>query len=205
MNLPALMRGESSRLRRDTLDLAGCRQSRTRPRPWPARYRAGIASIPVLTHGVLFRDKIAPMSQRAVPRFVVWLGYAGLAPFVASTVAFLIAPPRLHGFVLYSLLTYSAVILSFLGAIHWGLAMRDEGVSSRVQLGLSVVPALVGWVALALSPTMSFVVLIVAFVVLYTADTCAARFGLTPTWYPRLRLPLTVVVVLSLIMSAILV
>ena len=57
MNLPALMRGESSRLRRDTLDSAGCRQSRTRSRPWPARYRAGIASIPVLTHGVLFRDK----------------------------------------------------------------------------------------------------------------------------------------------------
>ena len=57
LNLPALTREESSRLHRDTLDEASCRQSRARPRPWPARYRAGIASIPVLTHGVLIRDK----------------------------------------------------------------------------------------------------------------------------------------------------
>ncbi len=145
------------------------------------------------------------MSDRAIPRIVLWLGYAGLVPFVASALALWVAPVRLHGFVLYSLLTYSAVILSFMGAIHWGLAMRDEDVSSPVQLGLSVVPPLVGWVALALSPMMSFVVLIIAFGVLYVADTRAARLGLAPSWYPRLRLPLTVIVVLSLITSAILV
>jgi hypothetical protein len=145
------------------------------------------------------------MSDRAIPRIVLWLGYAGLVPFVASALALWVAPVRLHGFVLYSLLTYSAVILSFMGAIHWGLAMRDEGVSSPLQLGLSVVPPLVGWVALALSPTMSFVVLIIAFSVLYVADTRAARRGWAPSWYPRLRLPLTVIVVLSLITCALLV
>lgn len=136
---------------------------------------------------------------------MVFLGYAGLVPFVASALAFWVAPVRLHGFVLYSLLTYGAVILSFMGAIHWGLAMRDEGVSSPLQLGLSVVPPLVGWVALALSPMMSFAVLILAFAVLYVADRRAARLGLAPSWYPRLRLPLTIVVVLSLIVSAVLV
>ena len=103
------------------------------------------------------------------------------------------------------MLTYAAVILSFMGAIHWGLAMRDEGVSSPLQLGLSVVPPLVGWVALALSPMTSFVVLIIMFAVLYIADTRAARLGLAPAWYPHLRLPLTVIVVLSLIVSAVLV
>jgi hypothetical protein len=135
----------------------------------------------------------------------MWLGYAGLLPFVASAVALWAAPPRLHGFVLYSLLTYGAVILSFMGAIHWGLAIREGGVSSPLQLGLSVVPPLVGWVALALSPMMSFTVLIVAFAVLYVADARAARLGLAPSWYPRLRLPLTVIVVVSLIASAMLV
>lgn len=145
------------------------------------------------------------MSDRAIPKIVLWLGYGGLVPFVASVVAFWAAPLRLHGFVLYSLLTYSAVILSFMGAIHWGLAMRDEGVSSPLQLGLSVVPPLVGWVALALSPMMSFAVLIIAFIVLYVADAHAARRGLAPSWYPRLRLPLTVIVVLCLVTSAMLV
>jgi hypothetical protein len=145
------------------------------------------------------------MSDRAIPRIALWLGYAGLVPFVASALALWAAPERLHGFVLYSLLTYSAVILSFMGAIHWGLAMREQGVSSPLQLGLSVVPSLVGWVALALAPMTSFAVLIIAFVALYTADMCAAHLGLAPSWYPRLRLPLTVIAVLSLITSAILV
>ncbi len=145
------------------------------------------------------------MNDRAIPRIVLWLGYAGLVPFVASAVALGIAPPRLHGFVLYSLLTYGAVILSFMGAVHWGLAMRDDGVSSPVQLALSVVPALVGWVSLALAPMTSFVVLIVAFAALYVGDRRAVRLGLAPTWYPRLRLPLTVIVIVSLVVSALLV
>jgi sortase A len=58
LNLPALTHRESSRLRRDTLRSASCRQSRNWPHTWPARYRAGIASIPVLMHGDLFRDKV---------------------------------------------------------------------------------------------------------------------------------------------------
>jgi len=45
------------------MDSTGRRQSRDRPHLWPARYRAGIASNSVLTHGVLFRDKFASESQ----------------------------------------------------------------------------------------------------------------------------------------------
>ncbi|MEE8321267.1 MAG: hypothetical protein V3R68_05440, partial [Gammaproteobacteria bacterium] len=47
LNLPALTHRESSRLSRDTLRSANCRQSRKWPHTWPARYRAGIASTPL--------------------------------------------------------------------------------------------------------------------------------------------------------------
>ena len=49
-----------------------------------------------------------------------------------------------------SLLGYGATICSFLGAIHWGLVMREgpaQPVSSWVW---GVMPSLLGWVALML-------------------------------------------------------
>ena len=71
LNLSALTRGESSRPRRDTLDEAGRRQSYAPHRPWPARYPVGIASIPVLTHGILFRDK-ATIRMVVLPATGYW-------------------------------------------------------------------------------------------------------------------------------------
>ncbi|MEE8321748.1 MAG: hypothetical protein V3R68_07915, partial [Gammaproteobacteria bacterium] len=46
LNLPVLTHRVSSRLRRDTLCLASCQQSRIWPHTWPARYSADIDSTP---------------------------------------------------------------------------------------------------------------------------------------------------------------
>jgi len=50
------------------------------------------------------------------------LGYAGLFPFFAAAAAALLGPPPWRGAALSALAAYGAVILSFLGAVHWGLA-----------------------------------------------------------------------------------
>ena len=49
-----------------------------------------------------------------------------------------------------ALLTYAATIASFLGAIHWGLAMRAQQVSEpAIAVWLwGVIPCLLAWVAL---------------------------------------------------------
>lgn len=52
------------------------------------------------------------------------LGLAGLIPFVGLTVAMYVdAAPR--GWIALAQLAYAATIVSFIGALHWGLAMRD--------------------------------------------------------------------------------
>src|SRR5574343_334504 len=61
-----------------------------------------------------------------LPRHVAWLGYGGLLPFL------LLGPASLldhHHSVLWSdaLYGYGAIILSFVGALHWGLAMSLPG------------------------------------------------------------------------------
>ena len=53
------------------------------------------------------------------------LGYAGLLPFVAGAGLVWLVRPEVHPYVALALSGYAAVILSFLGGIHWGLAMRE--------------------------------------------------------------------------------
>ncbi|WP_369959248.1 DUF3429 domain-containing protein [Pseudomonas benzenivorans] len=133
------------------------------------------------------------------------LGYAGLVPFVSGALGIWITPFAWRPYVMSALLDYAAVILAFMGAIHWGLAMRAEANDerARLQLGLSVIPPLLGWVAVASGMPFGFAlpVFLVAFVLLYFADLRAVKLGLAPKWYPALRRPLTIVVTISLLIA----
>lgn len=53
------------------------------------------------------------------------------------------------------LLSYGAVILSFVGALHCGFAMAHPATAEQGVSGMyvwSIMPALVGWVALLITP-----------------------------------------------------
>ena len=80
-----------------------------------------------------------------LPRGVVTLGYAGLAPFVAGVlgIALLEGEPRL--FAARALVAYGAVILSFLGAVHWGLLLHAETKETPSRLLAAVLPSLAAW------------------------------------------------------------
>jgi len=90
----------------------------------------------------------ADRAEHALPPAAAWMGYLGLLPFFATALGVWIGPVWLAGW----LLAYGAIILSFVGAIHWGLVM-GRGEASAAVFQASVVPALVGWAAL-LVPTI---------------------------------------------------
>lgn len=123
------------------------------------------------------------------------LGYLGLLPFVGALLAMLVLPLALRQFALLGMMTYGAVVLSFIGAVHWGwtLAMRAERPGRR--LAISVLPALVGWAAVpatALVPTfMGIGVLMAAFVLWYAYERLGDAWTEFPTWYRALRTQLT--------------
>lgn len=80
------------------------------------------------------------------------LGYGGLIPFVTLALALWLAPSQSGPLAGMALLGYGVTICSFLGAIHWGLLMRDGSNQHIPSLLWGVVPSLLGWVALLLSP-----------------------------------------------------
>lgn len=144
-----------------------------------------------------------PFSAIKPPPLAVGLGIAGLIPFISAALGLWVTPDAWRELVMNELLNYAAVILAFMGAIHWGLAMRADETSAQapVQLGLSVIPPLLGWVALSLPLDLALPVFFVAFGGLYFADIWAVNHGLAPVWYPALRKPLSVVVIASLLIA----
>ena len=79
----------------------------------------------------------------------LWLGYAGLIPFVAGAVLAWLPQTGSQPVVAAALSAYAAVIVSFLGGIHWGIGFRD-GMPRLFLWG--VLPSLVAAVALLLPP-----------------------------------------------------
>ena len=97
------------------------------------------------------------------------LGYAGLLPFVAGAALIWIVRADAHPYVAAALSAYAAVILSFLGGIHWGLGMRASAAAPSL-FGWGVVPSLIAWVAVVMPPYAGLVVQGVALIGCYAVD-----------------------------------
>jgi hypothetical protein len=121
------------------------------------------------------------------------LGFAGLLPFIAGALAVAVGLPSWHDAALRALIAYAAVIVSFLGGIHWGTSSGPEGDSARLW---GVVPSLLAWPMLLLpAPRWALLGLAASLVVCWLVDR--ARFpsmGLAPLLPLRTRLTAVAVV-----------
>ena len=117
------------------------------------------------------------------------LTWAGVIPFIVTAAMGAIgvyADAALQAF-----MVYSAVILSFLGGIHWGLAVRDGISNVQGRLVIGMVPSLVAWVALAFLPALITLVVLAFFYIIWLRYDVQA---VTDDWYVKLRKPVTFVV-----------
>jgi hypothetical protein len=141
-----------------------------------------------------------------VPRSALVLGLAGLLPFLWGALTIL-APslgdwaaravgPRFVG--PYVGLAYGTVILSFMAGALWGFATRAEGRAAAPAYALAVIPALWAFFMVGGGPETATLNLIAGFVALLGLDWAFWRQGLAPPWWMRLRIGLTVVVVVCL-------
>jgi len=149
-------------------------------------------------------DDLRAGDQTAVPDLVKILGGLGLLPFLAGVLFAIAGGP---GWADPALRYYAATILAFMGGVHWGLAIADSRsgrneTDVRMQLIGSVLPSLIGWVALLMPATQGLTVMALAFVLLLLGDLAAVKRGWAPAWYPKLRMPLTTVVVICLLIAA---
>ena len=135
------------------------------------------------------------------PRAATILGWCGVLPFIAlaGATAFQLGDPaQVSG----ALRLYGAIILSFMGGVHWGAATKQNEARASPYL-VSVLPALWAF-AMAFTPApMGFAGMAVGFAILMAYDLRCVRQGDLPQWYGRLRLSLTAIVCLCLVVAAV--
>ncbi|KAI1120877.1 hypothetical protein F5Y10DRAFT_257546 [Nemania abortiva] len=164
------------------------------------------------------------------PKEPYWLGLAGTLPYLGTSVSTVYlawvlntpwpAPSTLVNNLLISQETasnvlaalepiqlgYGAIIISFLGAVHWGLEYTEktpDQIRTRFRYGIGVVAPIVAWPTLFMPVEFALTTQFAAFVALYFADARATVRGWAPAWYNTYRFALTAVVGVAIVISLI--
>jgi hypothetical protein len=144
------------------------------------------------------------LPNNPIPPVPFWLGTAALLPFVVLTSGLYALPSDYRSNLVFWLSSYSAIILGFVGAIHWGLALAHPKMlygDRMTSMAWSVVPAAAAWSSLLIPTESGLLLMAGTYAAQYGADRqFEARFSL-PEWYPPLRNGLTAVAVLCLILA----
>jgi hypothetical protein len=140
-----------------------------------------------------------------LPILAVILSVAGLIPFVVCGLG-AVAPNTITSLpAAQALIVYGAVVLSFLGAVHWGLSLATEhDPAERPRLLLGVAPAVAGWAATAISiyavePLLGIALIIGLMILTAAVEWRLHKRGWVPAGYITMRIALTGVVVAILI------
>jgi hypothetical protein len=139
---------------------------------------------------------LSPVLEPLEPSPMAWrLGYAGLIPFVFGALLVWLVTGEAHPYVAAALSAYGAVIVSFLGGIHWGHVMRqwpqaEAGAAwADATLVWGVMPSLVAWLGVLMPPYAGLFVLGLAIIGCYLVDRRRyAALGLQAWMTLRFRL-----------------
>jgi Protein of unknown function (DUF3429) len=136
-------------------------------------------------------------------RRIAWLSaIVGALIMAAITVALFSSQSAIRIPAITALVTFSAIILSHLGGIENGLALREEAsteATRTIALALSIFPSLAAWAVLWLpSPRWQVGAALVLFVAVWVADLWLSRHGLIPAWFVDMRTAVTALVAVIL-------
>lgn len=124
------------------------------------------------------------------------LTYAGLLPFWGAAIIPAIVPDLLGLDYDRIILTYGAVIASFIAGIHWGVYLFKN---THINLFIhSNIAALLAWFAVIAALPGSEAVLIGCFLYLLFIDKQLKNANIIEPWYLRMRIIATTAVVIIL-------
>lgn len=138
-----------------------------------------------------------PRSDTGLKIRAIWLTGLGAIPFVILSLALILPyetatwmPTR--GAMAQALTVYAALILAFLGGIHWGQGLTLD---RPVRLIVAVLPALYAWGASLLSWPLAGWALTAGYLFMLAIDWLTPAL---PHWYRRMRVAASVVVIAHL-------
>ncbi len=132
------------------------------------------------------------------PKIAQISGYAGLIPFLGCII-FIYFDLNFYYDPTLILVYYSAVILSFVGAISWGFITKESverGQKFSIFFAYSTVPSLLAFFSLLLSPKNSLLLIIFGFILAISFEIYGREILRFPDWYLFLRIRLTTIVII---------
>lgn len=152
-------------------------------------------------------DSTLPTLDARTRRWAWALGLAGLLPFIGHAIAVAWLGPPLAAVAVSSQIIYAALILTFVGGVHWGVVLvAGAGLSSTsiaVRLVWSVVPSLYAFVVAQFTHPRPLGWLAAGLLVALLVDW--RLYGRLPSIdlreFRKLRVLLTLVAVASLLLT----
>ncbi len=139
-------------------------------------------------------------------KLIILLSILGLLPFFFGLIDLLLNKDNLF-FVINLPKYYGSVILTFLGAVYWGIVLNDSNknlITEKVKTFIicwSIIPSLWSGLILIFSHNMTIIILALCFIIVQFVDEFIVKYFKFPIWYLFLRRSLTISVVCILIFS----
>jgi hypothetical protein len=122
------------------------------------------------------------------------VSYAGVAPFALCLLGVAMLPDYAGRELAQRIaIAYGAVVLAFVGAVHWGLALGGQMAWSPLRIGGAIVPVLLGATATIVGGQRGLALLVVGFGVFWLYEHRSVGAEL-PAAYLSLRRNLSLVV-----------
>ena len=117
----------------------------------------------------------ALLQERVSPQITLLCGWAGLIPFAVLAGAAVVSGPQYAAVATDMLVYYGAMIHTFLGGVHWGIAINRAEPNPRLFVS-GVLPSLVAALAIVLPAPIAILILSVGFMglLLYNRNGTAA-------------------------------
>ena len=132
-------------------------------------------------------------------RRAAWLlGLAGALIFAGLAAALLSPETRIRIPSIAALVTFSALVISWLGGVESGLALREghaDDWTRTLAFAAGAIPPLAAWGVLLVLPSTQWQLgaAIALFIAIWMADLWLARRGLIPSWFVDIRTAATLI------------
>ena len=139
-------------------------------------------------------------------KLVILLSILGLSPFFLGLGDLLLNHDNLF-FIVNLPKYYGSIILTFLGAVYWGIVLNDSHenlISEKIKTYIicwSIIPSLWSGLILIFSHNITIIILALGFCIVQLVDEFIIKYFKFPIWYLFLRRTLTILVVFILIFS----
>lgn len=146
------------------------------------------------------KDGFSLKSISRAPKPALYLGISGLIPFLAAPLL-MAATQTFHPEVAFAQMVYGASIVSFLGGARWGFALPTGSPAGPdwMNLGNSVVPSLLAWLALLCKDNITEGALVVMMGLGLSLHYDLTLLPGYPPWFKAMRTILTLVATFSLV------